>query len=471
MNKDTSYQKRSSLRDDELLPSASNQSESSPLRKINPSEGVNIKPRRRSTAEKLAVGIRRAIEAFEVEVISESSRSTSDTDFSDSVSDFDINGHYDTKHRSSSNTIWRCRQYTLAWLCIGLLLGMSFAIGSWTCHVTNEVKKLETSSTEDPILTLKDGSFVDGLENGAVAADHSICSEVGNKILQKGGNAVDAGVATVLCLGVANPASSGLGGGAFILIHSDKANYQARAASRTFPTHHDARDPEFEDSGDKITEVIDCREVAPGAATQDMYLSKPDRAASVGGLSIAVPGELRGLELAHARHGKLSWEDVLAPSIDLAQNGVPVSAHLANDIANIGELVTAGLVNPKLRKYLTKHDSWRSPLREGELLRNEKLARTLRQIAEKGSDALYEGQIARDIVGESAEEGGILTVDDLSSYHATLRTPVFGDAFGYKFAGVPPPSSGGATIFGALRFLEGYDSPLASDQDTLTVHR
>ena len=128
-----------------------------------------------------------------------------------------------------------------------------------------------------------------------------MCSEVGKRILVDGGNAVDAAVATSLCLGVANPASSGFGGGAFILIHSDTENHKKKAI-QGFPQFHDARDATMTDDKEKVTEVIDCRETAPSAASKDMFAATPASASSFGGLAVAVPGELKGLELAHARH-------------------------------------------------------------------------------------------------------------------------------------------------------------------------
>ena len=128
-----------------------------------------------------------------------------------------------------------------------------------------------------------------------------MCSEVGKRILVDGGNAVDAAVATSLCLGVANPASSGFGGGAFILIHSDTENHKKKV-SQGFPPFHDARDTTITYDKEKITEVVDCRETAPSAASKDMFASTPASASSFGGLAVAVPGELKGLELAHARH-------------------------------------------------------------------------------------------------------------------------------------------------------------------------
>lgn len=340
----------------------------------------------------------------------------------------------------------------------------------WICIRTS----ISCNEEMDPLKALEKQSAIDSLRNGAVASDHEICSEVGKTILVDGGNAVDAAVATTLCLGVANPASSGLGGGAFILIHSDADNHYDKVSQGRIPRFHDARDATRtqNDQGEKITEVIDCREIAPGAATTDMFISKPTSASSFGGLSIAVPGELRGLELAHARHGKLAWADLVQPAIDLAKNGVPVSKHLASDIKEAAEIkVNKYGQFPRLRRFLTRSDNWQTYLKEGQLLKNSKLANTLSLVAELGSDGLYGGEMAKNLVNDVAAEGGILAIEDLSNYIPTLRSPLIGSASGFTLVGVPPPSSGGATLIGAARFLSGYASPLASAPETLSVHR
>lgn len=141
------------------------------------------------------------------------------------------------------------------------------------------------------------GSSLDGLSNAAVASDQALCSKIGKDImLQKGGNAMDAAVATVLCLGVASPASSGLGGGAFLLVRSSKKNFEEKQnnASTPLPAFIDARTNKEDSSTNQkfITEVIDCREVAPEKSSRDMYTGLPEWASEAGGLSIAVPGEV-----------------------------------------------------------------------------------------------------------------------------------------------------------------------------------
>jgi gamma-glutamyltranspeptidase len=326
----------------------------------------------------------------------------------------------------------------------------------------------------DPIVSLEHFSSVEGLQHGAVAADHPLCSRMGTSILRDlGGNAVDAAVTVALCLGVANPASSGIGGGAFILVHADPTD-----ESKTLPGFHDARTAvnANADSG-KVTEVVDCREVAPAAAYTNMFLDSDDEFASLfGGLAAGVPAELKGVELAHARHGKLPWAQVVRPAMELAREGAPINPNLAHEISWMAKYFTVNENGPGpghgLRKLLTRDDNWNDPLQEGDLLKNEKLAHTLEAIMEEGSDALYKGDRAHGLAQEIQNAGGVMTQEDIEAYLPTLRSPVVAHAIqGFSIAGVPPPSSGGGAIVAIARFLAGYDTPLASFSDSLSIHR
>lgn len=325
---------------------------------------------------------------------------------------------------------------------------------------------------EQTIESLKDFASLDDIEHGAVAADHPKCSEIGLSILRDlNGNAADAAVATGLCLGVANPSSSGIGGGAFILVHAED-NTMTR---ESLPRFHDARTTTGERrQGGKLTEVIDCREVAGEAASTYMFEKEgvPSDASLFGGLAVAVPGELRGLELLHARHGKLDWETVARPAMELARDGIPVYPHLASDIRLFQRKQKEHGGLPTLRRLLTRNDDWGQILQDGELLKNLKLAETLQAVMVNGADAIYTGQRAEQLASEIRKAGGILTKRDFEAYVPTLRSPVVSDSiFGFRVVGVPPPSSGGAAIVGALRFLQGYASPLASFAETLSIHR
>lgn len=325
---------------------------------------------------------------------------------------------------------------------------------------------------------LESVSTLHNMEHGVVASDHPACSAIGLSILREHqGNAVDAAVATVLCLGVANPSSSGIGGGAFILIHTDARQHPQDEHNISSPKFHDARNSEGDTSilnqqGGKVTEVIDCREVAGSAASTEMFETEgvPAHASLFGGLAVAVPGELRGLELAHARHGRLDWATVVRPAMELARDGVTVYTHLAADIQLAKRKQERWGGAPFLRKLLTHDDNWDHPLLEGDLLKNLRLSTTLQAVMDEGSDAIHTGKRAEQLADEIQQAGGILTKDDLENYRPTIRSPVVSDSvFGMNVVGVPPPSSGGAVIIGALRFLAGFGTQVASFADT-SVH-
>ncbi|CAI5461697.1 unnamed protein product [Closterium sp. Yama58-4] len=272
-------------------------------------------------------------------------------------------------------------------------------------------------------------------DHAAVASEDPRCSEIGKKILKSGGNAVDAGIATVLCMGVVNPMASGLGGGAFILIRS--ANGSA--------------------------EFIDCRETAPAAAHQDMFEGHEEDIRK-GGLSVGVPGEIAGLYLAWQRHGRLTWRDLVTPAADMAENGFHVAAYLANSLAASNATI---LSDPGLSAVFAPGGKL---LRKGDTCYRPTLAATLKAIAEQGPDALHRGERARALVQEIQAMGGILTEQDLENFQAELREVLLGKAFGLEFLMAPPPSSGGAVILHVLKILQGYELPLAS-AGVLGLHR
>lgn len=251
--------------------------------------------RQMSVTQRFISGVRKAVSAFEYEMsaLDDETEQTSQT----------------REEAKPPDARRKCKSLML------LIAGCLF--GAFLIHHLSSRKRYGRSCSNDPIEALQTSSSLEGLQHAAVASDHEICSEVGTSILRSGGNAVDAAVATMLCLGVANPASSGLGGGAFILIHSDKVNFQNRVEQERVPPFRDSTNGALIDSNGKITEVIDCRETAPAAASFDMFATKPDSASSFGGLAVAVPGELRGLELAHARHVSPSFVFRVAQSVVL----------------------------------------------------------------------------------------------------------------------------------------------------------
>jgi gamma-glutamyltranspeptidase len=361
------------------------------------------------------------------------------------------------------------------WRLVGGLVLLAFLGASiWTTNQKKRVRHAHMDAQleycQDPIMSLVDQSLLEGLSHAAVAADHPHCSNMGMAILQEqGGNAVDAAVTVALCLGVANPGSSGMGGGAFMLIHVDAPESDN---TTDVPPYVDARNGSSPHAASgKVTEVIDCREIAPSKASTNMYENQPEYATVFGGMAIGVPGELRGLELAHARHGRLPWSQVVDPVMRLAMRGIEVNPNLAHEIKLMASRFNDTSMDFGLRDLLTRGDSWTRPLREGELLQNQRLGELLQDIMRDGSKALYTDR-AEALALDIQNAGGIVTAQDIQNYKATIRSPLVAhDINGFSIVGVPPPSSGGAAIIGAARFLSGYQSPLVSYSDTLSRHR
>ncbi|KAK9760582.1 hypothetical protein K7432_015257 [Basidiobolus ranarum] len=271
-------------------------------------------------------------------------------------------------------------------------------------------------------------------KNGAVAADSQICSEAGVQILKSNGNAVDAAIATALCLGTVNSFSSGIGGGGFMTIRTSNGT----------------------------VDFINFRETAPAGASTEMFKNKPD-ASQVGGLSIGVPGEIRGFELAHKKYGRISWDKLFQPAIRLSRNGFPATEQLAIKLKFYKDLI---LKNPAFREiYAPRGDV----LKVGELVKRSRFADTLEEIAMNGPDAFYKGKIANFIVSAIQNAGGIITLDDLSSYQAVSKPPLVGYYRGHKVIAAPPPASG-SVVLSVLNTLEGYDLPTDKLSD-LNLHR
>ncbi|MBS0319769.1 MAG: gamma-glutamyltransferase [Proteobacteria bacterium] len=266
-----------------------------------------------------------------------------------------------------------------------------------------------------------------------VATANPLATDAGYRVLAAGGSAVDAAVAIQLVLGLVEPQSSGLGGGAFMLVH-------------------DAR------SGRAV--VYDGRETAPAAATPQRFLDADGKplafhAAVVGGRSVGVPGVPRLLAQAHAAHGRLPWAQLFQPAIDLAEHGFPVSPRLHALIAS-----ERYFRQPRIRAYFL--DATGAPLAVGTRLVNPAYAATLRTLAREGADAFYQGAIADDVIATAndyAPNPGDLTREDLARYRVVTREPVCGHYHALRVCGPPPPSSGGITLLEMLGMLEPY--PLA----------
>lgn len=261
----------------------------------------------------------------------------------------------------------------------------------------------------------------------AVAAANPLATDAGYQVLKAGGSAIDAAIAVQMVLGLVEPQSSGIGGGAFLL-------------------HWDGR----------VVEAFDGRETAPAAATETLFL-KPDRTpmafydAVVGGRSVGVPGTLRMLELAHGQHGKLRWSQLFEPAITLAEQGFRVSPRLHTLLTSEQHLKK----DAAAARYFYQPDG--EPLPVGTLLRNLPYAQVLREVAAIGPDAFYSGSTARDIVARvhgHATNPGTLSEADLAGYRAKQRPALCSDWKRYRLCGFPPPSSGHIAIAQILGILE-----------------
>ena len=254
-------------------------------------------------------------------------------------------------------------------------------------------------------------------ERGVVAAEHALASRVGLEVLEKGGNAIDAAVATAFAVCVVHPSSCGIGGGGFLVAYLAD---QKRALA------------------------LDFRETAPRGARRDMYVrdGKVDpKLSRSGGLAVAVPGEVRGLAQALEQHGTISLAAALAPAIHLARSGFPVSAHLARAITRNRDEIAQ---RPLLARHLLRPDG--TPHRQGDEIAFPELAKTLETIARDGPDAFYEGTIAASIAKHVRAAGGILTAADLADYEPVWREPLAPDVRAYRVLPMPPPSSAGVLL-------------------------
>ncbi|HVU86338.1 MAG TPA: gamma-glutamyltransferase [Pirellulales bacterium] len=259
-------------------------------------------------------------------------------------------------------------------------------------------------------------------ERGMVVSVSPEASDAGLAILRRGGNAVDAAVATALALAVTYPGAGNIGGGGFMLVWPG-----------------DGQEPA----------CVDYRETAPAAATADMFAKNR---APYSHMAVGVPGTPRGLALAHKRWGKLPWRALVAPGVTLAQQGFAVDAALAEDLNNISKKPTT---SAEFRRVFAppRQGTWQA----GDRLVQPELARTLQRLADDGPDAFYRGNIADSIVAEMRAGGGLITADDLARYEAKLRTPIHGTYRGFDVFGPPPPSSGGTCLVEMLNVLENFD--------------
>jgi gamma-glutamyltranspeptidase/glutathione hydrolase len=282
-------------------------------------------------------------------------------------------------------------------------------------------------------------------EHAMVVSVHHAATDAGVAILKQGGNAVDAAVATGFALAVVHPVAGNLGGGGFMLVHLAK------------------------DHGGKRDLFIDFRETAPAAASRDMYLDAqhnivPD-ASTRGYKSVAVPGSVAGLAYAERKYGKLGLNAVIAPAINLAEQGFVLTDQEAeelhdSELANFPESHRLFQVNAQRGSYYQTGDRFRQP----------QLAATLKRIAADPGD-FYHGEIAKKLAADMKANGGLITEADLAHYTVKERVPVKGTYRGYQIVSAPPPSAGGIGLIEMLNILRPYDLTTLGDRTAPEVQR
>lgn len=277
---------------------------------------------------------------------------------------------------------------------------------------------------------------------GMVVSDNRLATREGLKVLEEGGNAVDAAVTVGFVLAVTYPRAGNLGGGGFMLIKTEKA--------------------------DGIIS-IDYRETAPASSTRDMFLDKHgyvDRKKARDSVhSSGVPGTVAGLALALEKFGTISLKRALEPAARLAREGYYVSAEMERSLIQVKERMEK---SPESMSVFFKKDG--KPYRTGEIFSQPDLAWSLEQIMKNGTDSFYKGEIAEKISGFMKKEGGPLTMEDLASYKPEIREPVKGEYRGYQIYSMPPPSSGGVHLIQMLNMLEKFPLRKYGSNSAKSIH-
>ena len=274
-------------------------------------------------------------------------------------------------------------------------------------------------------------------QHAIVASVHELASRAGVEMMQAGGNAIDAAVATGFALAVVHPQAGNLGGGGFMLIRM----------------------------ADGALRFIDYREKAPAAATADMYLDAQgnviENASLVGYKAIGVPGSVAGLAYALKTYGKLPLAQVMAPAIKLARDGYSLAWEDTQDLRD-HDLARF----PESKRVFQRDGNY---YQQGEVFRQPELARTLERIA-KNPDDFYHGQMARELAAAIQKGGGLITADDLAHYEVKEREPIRGTYRAYDIISAPPPSSGGVALLEILNILEGYDLAKYGNRSAEAIH-
>lgn len=292
-----------------------------------------------------------------------------------------------------------------------------------------------------PNTTIDNANNTDvGLSQPAVAMPDSYSADAAMQVLKEGGNAIDAAITAQFVLAVTLPEAGNVGGGGFMTI-------------------------KFEDS----TDFLDYREMAPKSAHRDMYL---DQAGNVkpyeslfGAKASGIPGTVAGMWAAHKKYGTLDWERLVAPAVDLAENGFVVHEKLANNIARYISRTQEKGIKSNFSDYF-------SEAKAGTTFKQPELAKTLKAIQQQGKDGFYKGEVATHIVDFMQQNGGLITHDDLQAYKAVWRKPLQLTWQGYELITAPPPSSGGVAVAQWIGMLEAYDAThdLPAQNSTEYIH-
>ncbi|ABL99773.1 gamma-glutamyltransferase [Shewanella amazonensis] len=328
--------------------------------------------------------------------------------------------------------------FTLKGLTLALAIALPFA-ATFTAEA-----KLPTKPTLDDSAIFSEMATAQPIfgKYGMVSSQEALATRIGVDILKKGGNAVDAAVAVGFALAVTLPRAGNLGGGGFMLVHLAK---------------------------DNKTIAIDYRETAPKASKRDMFLDEAgnavDELSRSHGLAVGVPGTVMGMELALKKYGTMSLSEVIAPAIQLAQDGVEVTAELASSLAGLQNWIarwptSAEVFYPNEGQNLTV----------GQRLVQKDLAESLKRISKAGSKGFYEGETAEKLVAAVQEAGGIMTLDDLKAYKVMEREPVRGNYRGLEVVSMPPPSSGGIHIIQMLNVLEHFPMGELGHNSAQSIH-
>jgi len=285
-----------------------------------------------------------------------------------------------------------------------------------------------STASAQPTATPRPATGVVASRRGVVVSVSGIASDVGASVLARGGNAVDAAVATAFALAVTHPSAGNLGGGGFMIVRM----------------------------ADGKATSFDYRERAPAASTQTMYLKADatiDRSLTRSGwLAPGVPGTVRGLAMAHRKFGKLAWADVVRPAARLASRGFPLSKDLASSLNSAVAKFMAPFPSSIAAYGKPGGGTWSA----GDTIRLADLGRTLDAIASGGPDAFYTGWIADSLAAQMKSNGGLITKADLAGYEAKERAPVRGTFNGYEIIAMGPPSSGGTVMIETLNILERF---------------